>query len=231
MIEFINQEELMRSRTTTTLLSLLLLASWFFLSRGNVSGQEATVIKLPPPQLEGGKPLMECLKLRQSQREFSPDKLSPQVLSNLLWAAYGINRPESGKRTAPSAVNWQNIDLYVATADGLFLYEAKDHSLVQVLKEDIRGLSGTQDFVKIAPVNLIYVGDYARIPRGSDEDKRFYSGAHAAFISQNVYLFCASEGLATVVRASLNREELAKAMKLRPEQKIMLAQTVGYPKK
>ncbi len=193
--------------------------------------QEIAKIKLPPPQLEGGKPLMECLKNRQSQREFSPESLPLQVLSNLLWAAYGINRPESGKRTAPSAVNWQNIDLYVATADGLFLYEAKDHSLIQILKEDIRALTGTQDFVKMAPVNLVYVGDYARIPRGTDEDKRFYSGAHAAFIAQNVYLFCASEGLATVVRASINREELAKAMKLRPEQKIMLAQTVGYPKK
>ncbi|MCR4397152.1 MAG: SagB/ThcOx family dehydrogenase [Candidatus Saccharicenans sp.] len=196
-----------------------------------LTGQDQAVIKLPPPQQEGGKPLMECLKLRQSQRDFSPDKLPPQVLSNLLWAAYGINRPDSGKRTVPSAVNWQNIDLYVATADGLFLYEAKDHALIQVLKEDIRGLTGTQDFVKIAPVNLVYVGDYARIPRGSDEDKRFYSAAHAAFISQNVYLFCASEGLATVVRALINREELAQAMKLRPEQKIMLAQTVGYPKK
>ncbi|MCX8160559.1 MAG: SagB/ThcOx family dehydrogenase [Candidatus Saccharicenans sp.] len=221
----------MRSRTSMSLVLLILLTGLVFMSPGNISGQDQAIIKLPPPQLEGGKPLMECLKLRQSQREFSPNKLSPQVLSNLLWAAYGINRPDSGKRTAPSAVNWQNIDLYVAMADGLFLYEAKEHSLVQVLKEDIRGLTGSQDFVKTAPVNLIYVGDYARIPRGSDEDKRFYSGAHAAFISQNVYLFCASEGLATVVRASINREELAKAMKLRPEQKIMLAQTVGCPKK
>ncbi len=193
--------------------------------------QQTTTIKLPEPQTSGGKPLMDCLKARQSSREFSPEKISLQTLSNLLWAAYGINRPDSGKRTAPSAVNWQNIDLYVATADGLFLYEAREHSLIQILKEDIRALTGTQDFVRVAPVNLIYVGDYSRIPRGSDEDKRFYSGAHAAFISQNVYLFCASEGLATVVRASINRPELAKAMKLRPEQNIMLAQTVGFPKK
>lgn len=193
--------------------------------------QETQVIKLPAPQTDGGKPLMQCLKLRQSSREFSPEKLPLQTLSNLLWAAYGINRPDSGKRTAPSAVNWQNIDLYVATADGLFLYEAKQHALIQILKDDIRALCGIQDFVKTAPLNLIYVGDYAKIPRGSDEDKRFYSAAHTGFISQNVYLFCASEGLATVVRASINREELAKAMKLRPEQHIILAQTVGYPKK
>ena len=208
-----------------------MLFSLLFVLGSAAEVQETSVIKLPAPQTEGGKPLMQCLKERQSRREFSPEKLPRQTLSNLLWAAYGINRPDSGKRTAPSAVNWQNIDLYVVTAEGLFLYEAKEHALVQVLKEDLRALTGTQDFVKTAPLNLIYVGDYARIPRGSDEDKRFYSGAHAAFISQNVYLFCASEGLSTVVRASINREELAKAMKLRPEQRIMLAQTVGYPKK
>lgn len=221
----------MRTRVIMVLFISALITGWLFTPGTASCGQETAVIKLPQPQLKGGKPLMECLKARQSQREFSPDKLQPQVLSNLLWAAYGINRPNSGKRTAPSAVNWQNIDLYLATADGLFLYEAKDHALIQILKEDIRGLTGTQDFVKTAPVNLIYVGDYGRIPRGSDEDKRFYSATHAAFISQNVYLFCASEGLATVVRALINREKLAAAMKLKPEQKIILAQTVGYPKK
>jgi len=218
-------------KLSSVLVSLTLLFSLIFASPLLASLQESKIIKLPAPDLSGGKPLMQCLKLRQSSREFSPEKLPLPVLSNLLWAAYGINRPESGKRTVPSAVNWQNIDLYVATADGLFLYEAKEHALLQVLDQDIRALTGTQDFVKIAPVNLIYVGDYARIPRGTDEDKRFYSAAHTGFISQNVYLFCASEGLATVVRAMINREELAKAMKLRPEQHIMLAQSVGYPKK
>jgi nitroreductase len=218
-------------KLSSVLVSLTLLFSLVFASPLLASLQESKVIKLPAPDLSGGKPLMQCLKLRQSSREFSPEKLPLPVLSNLLWAAYGINRPESGKRTVPSAVNWQNIDLYVATADGLFLYEAKEHALLQVLDQDIRALTGTQDFVKIAPVNLIYVGDYARIPRGTDEDKRFYSAAHTGFISQNVYLFCASEGLATVVRALINRDELAKAMKLRPEQHIMLAQSVGYPKK
>jgi SagB-type dehydrogenase family enzyme len=192
---------------------------------------EAQIVKLPAPQTSGGKPLMDCLKLRQSNRSYSQQKLSLQTLSNLLWAANGINRPESGKRTAPTAVNWQNIDVYVATADGLFLYDAKEQALVQILKEDIRALTGSQDFVKTAPVNLVYVADYARIPRGSDEDKLFYSANHAGYISQNVYLFCASEGLSTVVRAMINKEELAKAMKLRPEQRIMLAQSIGYPQK
>lgn len=188
-------------------------------------------IKLPQPRLEAGRPLMQCLKDRQSQREFKPDPLPPQILSELLWAAYGINRPDSGKRTAPSAVNWQNIDIYVATADGLYLYEPKEHKLILLLAEDIRALTGTQDFVKKAPLNLIYVADLAKIPRGTEEDKKFYSAAHTGFISQNVYLYCASEGLATVVRAMINREELAKKMGLRPDQMIILAQTVGYPPK
>lgn len=135
-------------------------------------------------QIEGGEPLIQCLKLRQSSREFSQEKFSPQILSNLLWAAYGINRPESGKRAAPSAVNWQNIDIYVATEDGLFLYDAKEHVLIQITKEDIRALTGTQEFVKTAPLNLIYVGDFSKIPRGTDEDKRFYSAAHTGFISR-----------------------------------------------
>ncbi len=193
--------------------------------------EEKEVVKLPPPQTDGGKPLMQCLKARQSSREFSLEKIPLQTLSNLLWAGYGINRPESGKRTAPSAVNWQNIDIHVATVDGFFLYDAKEHALVQISKEDIRALTGTQDFVKTAPVNLVYVADFSKIPRGTYEDKRFYSSAHAGFISQNVYLFCASEGLATVVRASINREELSKKMNLRPDQHIIFAQTVGYPKK
>ncbi len=203
----------------------------FTLIKAQETGSKPKEIKLPSPRLDGGRPLMDCLKNRQSQREFKPDPLPPQVLSDLLWAAYGINRPESGKRTAPSAVNWQNIDLYVALPDGLYLYEPKEHKLIQLLEEDIRSLTGTQEFVKIAPLNLVYVADFAKIPRGTDEDKRFYSAAHTGFISQNVYLYCASEGLATVVRALINREELAKKMGLRPEQHIILAQTVGYPKK
>ncbi len=215
-------------RNNLTPLTILFIC---FLLISQFSGEEKETVKLPPPQTEGGKPLMQCLKLRQSSREFSSEKLPLQTLSNLLWAAYGINRPESGKRTAPSAVNWQNIDIYVATADGLFLYDAKEHALIQIVKEDIRTLTGTQDFVKTAPINLIYVGDFSKIPRGTDEDKRFYSAAHTGFISQNVYLFCASEGLSTVVRASINREELSKAMKLRTDQHIILAQTVGFPKK
>jgi nitroreductase len=196
-----------------------------------LAAQDAEVVKLPAPQMTGGKPLLDCLKARQSARDFGAEKLAPQVLSNLLWAADGINRPDSGKRTAPSAVNWQDIDIYAATADGLFLYLPKEHALQKVLAEDVRAATGSQDFVKVAALDLVYVSDYSKLQRGTDEDKRFYSGTHTGFISQNVYLYCASEGLITVVRGLVDREAAAKVMRLRPEQHITLAQTVGYPKK
>lgn len=187
-------------------------------------------IQLPQPRREGGKPLLQALNERQSTREFGLEKLPLQVLSNLLWAAAGISRP-GGQRTAPSASNRQEIDIYVATADGLYLYDPKANQLKLAVGEDIRSLTGTQAFVKDAPVNLIYVADLAKAGRTRSEDVEFYSGANTGFIAQNVYLFCASEGLVTVVRASIDRAALAKAMKLRPDQKIALAQTVGYPKK
>ena len=183
------------------------------------------------PQIEGGKPLMQVLKDRKSSREFSSEKLPLQVLSNMLWAAFGINRPDSGKRTAPSARNWQEIDIYVATSEGLYLYDAKAHLLIPILAEDVRVMTGLQSFVKDAPVNLIYVADFSKTGTATNEEKEFYSAANTGFISQNVYLYCASEGLATVVRGHIDRAALAKVMKLRPDQKVILAQSVGYSKK
>ena len=195
-----------------------------------LAAEELKPIQLPKPQMDGGKPLMQALKERKSAREFGSQKLPDQVLSNLLWAADGVNRPDSGKRTAPSAVNWQEIDIYVATADGLYRYDAKAHALQPVVAEDVRALTGRQPFVKDAPVNLVYVADYSRMGKASDPDKDRYSAADTGFISQNVYLFCASEGLNTVVRGMVPRDEFAKKANLRPEQKIVLAQTIGYPK-
>jgi nitroreductase len=145
----------------------------------------------------------------------------------MLWAACGINRPDSGHRTAPSARDMQEIDIYVARADGLYLFDAKENMLMLVLAEDIRASTGKQSFVKDAPINLIYVADLSKM--GADMD--FYAATDTGFISENVYLFCASSGLATVVRGFIDKPALAKAMKLRPDQKIILAQTVGYPKK
>lgn len=188
-------------------------------------------IKLPNPQTDGGRPLMQVLKDRSSSRLFNSQKIPDQILSNLLWAAFGINRPDTGKRTAPSAVNWQEIDIYVATVEGLYLYDAKTQTLEPVLSGDIRPATGKQDFVKEAPVNLIYVADFSRMGTAQKEDKELYSAADTGFISQNVYLYCASEGLATVVRGSIDKQTLTKIMKLRPDQKIILAQSVGYPKK
>jgi SagB-type dehydrogenase family enzyme len=193
--------------------------------------QELNPILLPRPQTSGGRPLMQVLVDRQSSREFSSQKLPPQVLSNLLWAAFGVNRPDSGKRTAPSAMNWQEIDIYVATQDGLYVYDAKGNALNPVLAQDVRGATGQQPFVKEAPLNLVYVADLAKTGRAGGEDQTLYTAADTGFIAQNVYLFCASEGLAAVVRGSVDRAALAKLIKLRPNQKIILAQTVGYPKK
>jgi SagB-type dehydrogenase family enzyme len=171
---------------------------------------------------------MEALKARSSARDFKPDALSQQTLSNLLWAAFGINRND-GKRTAPSPHNKQEIDIYVALASGTYRYGAQKHVLEQVAEEDLRSFTGTQDFVKTAPLNLVYVADLAKLD-GPDDLKLQWSGADTGFIGQNVYLFCASEGLATVIRGSFDRAALGKALKLRPEQRIVLSQTVGYPK-
>jgi len=195
-----------------------------------VRADDLKSIQLPPPQTDIGKPLMQALKLRQSSRSFDSKPLPRQELSNLLWAADGINRPDSGKRTAPSAVNWQEVDVYVALPEALYLYQAKTHTLEPVMGKDLREATGKQDFVKAAPLNLVYVVDMARIKNASDDDKRLYSSADVGFIAQNVYLYCASQGLAVVARGSIDRTALSQLMKLRPDQRIILAQTVGYPK-
>jgi SagB-type dehydrogenase family enzyme len=159
------------------------------------------------------------------------EKLPLPVLSNMLWAAFGINRPETGRRTAPTAMNWQEIDIYVTTADGLYLYEAKEHKLIPILQEDIRAKAGKQEFVAEAPVNLVYVADYAKMDTSTSDANDLFANVATGAIAQNVYLFCASEGLATVVRAWIDKPALKEAMKLRSDQKIILSQTVGYPKK
>jgi SagB-type dehydrogenase family enzyme len=194
------------------------------------SAQDLFFVTLPPPQIDSQKSLAQALKERKSTRTFSRKQLPIQTISNLLWSACGINRNDTGRRTAPSAVNWQEIEVYVATAEGLYLYDVKQHGLKQIFKQDIRALTGKQPFVGEAPVNLIYVADFSRMGGANAEEKNFYSAADTGFISQNVYLYCAAEGLATVVRALIDKEELAKAMKLPAWQKIMLSQSVGYPK-
>jgi len=191
-----------------------------------VAGQD---IVLPAPRTEGGMPLMQALNARQTSRTFSPKKLPVQMVSNLLWAAFGINRSDSNKRTAPSARNWQEIEIYATMAEGTYLYDAKNNKLNAVVKGDFREQTGGQKFVADAPLNLVYVVDYDKMKGAKPEDLTLYSGADAGFISQNVYLFCASEGLATVVRGMVDRNALANILKLSNNKKVVFAQTVGYP--
>jgi SagB-type dehydrogenase family enzyme len=200
-------------------------------SAGLGGAQELKPVQLLAPQTNGGKPLMQALKERAPSRAFSAEKLPDQFLSNLLWAAFGINRQDSGRRTAPSGQNLQEVDVYVVTADGTYVYDAKPHALRPVAAGDHRAITSKQFFVKDAPVTLVFVADHAKMAKLGPEERELYSAAGTGAISQNVYLFCASEGLATGVRASIDRPILAQALKLRHDQKILLAQTVGYPKK
>ena len=196
---------------------------------GLILGQELKPVALPTPQTSGGKPLMQVLKERKSVREFGPEQLSRQVLSNLLWAAWGINR-EDGHRTAPSASNRQEIDVYVIMADGAYIYDAKANALKPVVRTDLRKLAGMQAYPADAPVNLIYVADTTTLT-GDEAAKLATANANTGFIAENAYLFCASEGLVTVVRGMVDRAALGKALNLRAEQRITLAQSVGYAKK
>ncbi|MFO7557304.1 MAG: SagB/ThcOx family dehydrogenase [Desulfobacterales bacterium] len=222
-----------------SIIVIMMLAGW----TGGCSGSKQVLItdgslkqiRLPAPQTTGGKPLMEALLDRKSSRDFSSTPLPEQTLSNLLWAAFGINRPESGRRTAPSALNWQETDIYVFIEQGAYLYDAKKNALQPIAAGDYRGSTGSmiQPFVKKAPVNLVYIVDSARTGLTgkmlNTKERDMFSDTAVGFISQNVYLYCASEGLATVVRGMVDREALTVLLKLRPEQRIILAQSVGYP--
>lgn len=178
-------------------------------------------IKLPAPQIDGGLPLMQALSKRQTSRAFSSKELDPQTLSNLLWAANGFNR--SDKRTAPTASNRQELEIYVTMSSGWYWYDAKNNVLVQKGTTNLRTHTGRQDFVAVAPLNIVIIADTEK------QSKENYHWIDAGYISQNIYLFCASEGLATVVRAMVDREDLSKAMNLTDKQVIVVAQTVGYP--
>ena len=188
----------------------------------------ATTITLPPPETEGGQPLLSLIAKRRSAREFADQPLSPQLLSTLLWVATGLSDPDGGKLTVPNARSRHEIDVFVITRDGAYLYDFRNHALKTVLTGDIRALAGKQDFVPTAPVNLIYVADYARMPDLNTEQQLVYSSTHVGFSAQNVYLFCTSAGLATVVRGSIDREALGKALGLTAQQRIILGQSIGH---
>ncbi len=196
---------------------------------GAALAQELKPRDLPPARTAGGRPLIEALELRRSTREYSDRPLADQVLSDLLWAAFGVNRP-NGDRTAPYWRHIMVIDVYAAMADGVWLYEPKAHALLPHLKDDIRAQTGRQDFVGGAPLNLIYFAHGERMTDVAPEERRLYASVDAGFIGQNVYLFCASEGLATVFRGSVDQAKLARTMRLPDQQFVTFAQTVGYPR-
>lgn len=171
---------------------------------------------------------MQALKERKTSREFKQGILEPQVLSDLLWAGFGVNRSENEHRTAPSAMNAQEIDLYVALPDALYLYSAKSNRLDLVKTGDFRTQTSRQPYVTNVAAVLVYVADLPRLAKARPEQRPFYAAFDAGCICQNVYLFCASKDLATVVY-DLDRETLAAAMGLRADQQIMFAQAVGLP--
>jgi nitroreductase len=215
-------------KRTVSLLCLALTSALFF----EVYSQD---IILPPPDKTGGKPLMQALNERQTIRTFTKDNLTLQQLSDLLWAGWGINRPADKKHTAPSSRNMQEIDVYAALSSGLYLYQSESHTLKQIHSNDIRALTGTQDFVAGAPLNLVYVADMAKLgKKEGDEIKEadlLSSYANTAFIAQNVYLYCASANLGCVIRGMVPKDKLAPAMGIRSNQVIILSQTVGVPAK
>lgn len=195
-------------RTTFIIIGLLLAL--------NISAQD---IQLPKPVKTGGMPLMEALNKRASHREFSNEEIDNQTLSNLLWAAWGFNRAD--KRTVPTSQNKQEMDLYVVKKSGAYLYDARANKLIQVTNKDVRKSMGGQDFVGTAPLNIIMVADKTK---GGDPK------TNSGFISQNIYLFCASEDLGTVVRGWFDAKEVSKALELKENQQVILTQTVGKKK-
>lgn len=175
---------------------------------------------LPKPVTTGGMPLHEAMAARQSSRDISPDSnISKQNLSNMLWAAWGITH--DGKRTVATALNKQELSIYIITAEAIQRYDAESNSIILVKKGDFRNLAGMQDFAKAAPLNIVFVTDSQK------QDKALFQAYAAGAASQNVYLYCASAGLKTVLRASFNKEKLADALGLNAAQQVLFVQTVG----
>jgi SagB-type dehydrogenase family enzyme len=195
-----------------------------------VHGDSASTIALPAVDRRGGMPLMEALAARRSSREFAPDALPLPLLAGLLWAAYGVNRPD-GHRTAPSAINAQEVDVYVALPAGAYRYDAAAHVLTLVSPADVRRVTGYQDFVDDAALDLVYVADHTRLRMVPAAQRTSYASAAAGAIAQNVYLYAAANGLATVIRAWIDRDAIAEALGLTHDQQVLLSQTVGFPAK
>ena len=188
-----------------------------------------TIVLLTPSQ-EGEMSLTEALQKRKSTRSYSEEKISDQQLSDLLWSAFGINRPEEMKRTAPSSQNQQEIDIYVFIEDGVFVYDEVNHAIIRIMNDDLRKYTGKQDFVENAAINLVYIADHSKSKSDDPVGRSKTSHINTGFIAQNVYLYSASQGLGCVVRGYMDKEVLAAKLNLKENQEIIVAQSVGVIK-
>jgi len=211
--------------------TMVVLSIFLFLAGGVADAEDLQAIKLLTPALENDKPFMQVAKERKSDRDFSKKELSLQDLSNILWCANGINRPDTGNRTVPSPMNKQDIDVYAVLKEGVYLYEAKSHGLIPVASGDYRKDVGMQSYVAIAPLNLIYVCDLAKLDfLKNPEDQAMTAGIDAGHCSQNVYLYCAAANIGAVIRTSIDRAKISSVFGLQQEQMVVAGQTVGYLK-
>lgn len=222
------------------LILLIAMTAFILTSREGISQQSGNInaglspesgnIKLPEPAKEGGKPLMNCLNERHSSREFSDKEIPLQMLSDLLWAGYGINREGDGKHTIPTSMNRQNMELYAIIPQGVYRYNEKANELELIQAGNHMSAAGKQDFVGTSKLNIIVVSDMEKLGDGSPEVKAMTAGIHAGSIIQNIYLYCASAGLNAVVRAWFDQEALAGTLRLTGNKQVILAQTIGFAK-
>jgi SagB-type dehydrogenase family enzyme len=203
----------------------------FAMALNTLYAQDAKTIILNPPDFTRGLPVMTALSLRASATEFDTTSLSLQDISDILWAANGINRPESGKRTAPSARNAQDIDVYAVMKTGVYLYNHNEHCLDFITGGDHRVLvAGRQENFAVAPLFCVMVSDFSRFSNGNDSSKMIIAAYDAGIVSQNISIFCASVGLDTRPRASMDQENLREILKLKDSQHLMLNNPVAYKK-
>jgi SagB-type dehydrogenase family enzyme len=209
----------------------IIILIWFTIFTSSLFAQGTKTIVLNPPDTTRGLPVMKALSLRASAKEFDTTRINLRDLSDLLWAANGVNRHESGKRTAPSALNAQDIDVYVFMKSGIYLYNAKKHLLEFIVDNDYRNLiADKQVNVAKAPLICLLVSDISRFASGKDSLKLVWAAEDAGIVSQNISLFCAAVGLATRPRAFMNQQKLLEILKLKDSQHLMLNNPVSYKK-
>jgi SagB-type dehydrogenase family enzyme len=209
----------------------IIILIWFIIFASFLFAQDAKTIVLNPPDTARGLPVMKALSLRASATEFDTTRINFQDLSDLLWASNGVNRPESGKRTAPSALNAQDIDVYVFMKSGIYLYNAKKHLLELIVDSDYRNvIADKQVNVAKAPLICLLVSDISRFSFGKDSVKLVWAAVDAGIVSQNISIFCASVGLATRPRAFMDQQILREILKLKDSQYLILNNPVSYKK-